>query len=890
MGVIFGYWLDKSLSERLCDYKKKIERLNFELEYPKIPPKTKEEIINDLKNFSQLSVEEIFSKLKTSNNGLSFKEIKKRLHQYSLNEISYEKKETWFTRLLSIIINPLVLLFLFIITVSLLTGDQKTALIVSTMVVLSIIIRFIQEEKAYNEAEKLKSLVKTRVAALRQNRFFEVDLKNICPGDIIKLSAGDIIPADVRLLESKDLYVNQSLLTGESLPVEKLDKEDKPNAHPLNLKNICLMGTNVETGYALAVVIQTGKNTYLGSLSQTIVGKKIKTDFDRGVDNFTFLMLRFMFFMVPTVFIVNALTKGNIFEAFLFGISIAVGLTPEMLPAIITLNLSRGSINMAKKKVIIKNLSSIQNLGSMNVLCTDKTGTLTLNKVTVIKYFDLQEKEEPLVLKFAFLNSFFQTGFKNLLDTAVVNYAVKKNQKQLVENFEKIDEIPFDFQRKRLSILVKNKKIKDNLLICKGATDQILKTCSYYEIKGKKFLLTKKDIEKIKNLEEKYAKQGYRIIAVSYKNLKKETKINEEGLHFLGLITLLDPPKQSAKTAISYLKNLGVEVKILTGDNEMVTNKISQEVEIKSKGIILGEEIEKMDDKTLEMIVEEKTIFARLLPHHKKRIVEALRKKHVVGFLGDGINDAPSLRVSDVGISVDQAVDIAKESADVILLETDLEVLTKGVMEGRKTFGNIIKYIKMGASSNFGNMFSVLGASIFLPFLPMRPVQILTNNLLYDISQVAIPFDNVDKEYIKKPRKWNIDDIKRFMIYLGPVSSVFDYTTYLIMLFIFNTWKNPSLFQTGWFLESLLTQTLIIHVIRSRKMPFLQTWAHPFLTFTTVVICSIGIFLVNSPFASLFGFVKLPLLYYPILLLIISGYILLAQLVKTFYIKKFGYQ
>ncbi len=889
MGIISGYWLGKSLTERLEDYQKEIEKLNFELENPKIPPKTKEEIIDDLKKVSQLSIEKIFSNLKTSQKGLSFKEVKKRLHQYGLNEIAYEKKETWYTRLFSIIINPLVLLFLFIITVSLLTGDQKTAIIVSAMVILSIIIRFIQEEKAYNEAEKLKSLVKTRVTVFRQNRFFEVDLKNICPGDIIKLSAGDIIPADVRLIESKDLYVNQSLLTGESLPVEKLDKEKNPNAHPLNLKNICLMGTNVETGYALAVVVQTGKNTYLGSLSQTIAGKKIKTDFDRGVDNFTFLMLRFMLFMVPTVFIVNSLTKGNIFEAFLFGISIAVGLTPEMLPAIITLNLSRGSINMAKKKVIIKNLSSIQNLGSMDVLCTDKTGTLTLNKVTVIKYFNINEKEEPLVLKLAFLNSFFQTGFKNLLDTAVVDYAVKKNQKEIINNFEKLDEVPFDFQRKRLSILMKDKKTKDNLLICKGSTDQILKTCSFYEINGKKFPLNDKEIKKIKDLEKKYATQGFRIIAVAYKNLKKETKINEEGLQFLGLITLLDPPKQSAKNAIFHLKNLGIEVKILTGDNELVTNKIAQEVEIKNKGTILGDEIEKMDEATLQKVVEEKTIFARLLPHHKKRIVEALRKKHVVGFLGDGINDAPSLRVSDVGVSVDQAVDIAKESADIILLETDLEVLAKGVMEGRKTFGNIIKYIKMGASSNFGNMFSVLGASIFLPFLPMRPVQILTNNLLYDISQIAIPFDNVDKEYIQKPRKWNIDDIKRFMIYLGPVSSAFDYVTYFVMLYLFNSWKNPALFQTGWFLESLLTQTLIIHVIRSKKMPFFQTWAHPFLTITTVVVCSIGIFLVNSPIAFLFGFAKLPLTYYPVLFSIILSYVLLAQAVKTFYIKKFGY-
>jgi Mg2+-importing ATPase len=891
MSVIFGFWLGKSLGERIDEYNQYIKRAEFEKKNPKEPPKNKNQIINDLQRFSSLTKEEIFSNLETDDLGLNDKKVKIRLHVYGKNELEYKKKKKWYETLLHILINPLIILFFFIIVVSLFTQDYQTSFIISLMVFISLIIRFIQETKAYNEAEKLMSLVKTTATVIRNGKKKEVDLINICPGDIVYLSAGDLIPADLRIIESKDLYVNQSFLTGESLPVEKNHlPETNTNIYPSNLKNICLMGTNVESGYAIGVVIHTGKNTYLNTLTKDIAGTRPETAFDKGIENFTYLMIKFMFFMVPTVFLVNGITKGNWFEAFLFGISIAVGLTPEMLPAIVTLNLSKGAINMAKKKTIVKNLNSIQNFGAMDVLCTDKTGTLTLNKVTVIKYFNVLEEKDDKIIDFAFINSFFQTGFKNLIDTSLVDYQKKIKRDNIYKDYKKIDEVPFDFKRKRLSIIVENKN-KERILICKGAVEEVLSICSRFEIGGRDKKIDKKIIYKIKELNNQYSNEGYRLIAVAYKKIDANNNSNnlEKDLVFIGLVCLLDPPKQSAHEAIEKLKNLGVEIKILTGDNELVTKRIAQEVKINNNEVILGAQIEQMDQKTLEEVVEKNTIFAKLLPHHKKRVVEALRKKHIVGFLGDGINDAPSLRVSDIGISVDGAVDVAKESADIILLENNLKILADGVIEGRKIFGNILKYLRMGASSNFGNMFSVLGASIFLPFLPMKPIQILTNNLLYDVSQLAIPFDNVDKDYIQKPRKWKIDDIRRFIIYIGPVSSIFDYATYFVMLFIFNSFSNPSLFQTGWFVESLLTQTLIIHVIRSKGLPFIKSRAHPLLILTTIIISLIGIFLVNSPFAPLFGFTTLPLLYWPILVGILISYILLTQLVKIYYIKKFGW-
>jgi len=896
MGSIYGWILTgKPLAQRLEEYKKRVRMLDYELKNPKIPPKSKEEIRETLIQASLANNNDLLDQFNTSMNGLSSGEVKKRLFQYGLNEIATEKRPHWIIRLSRIIANPLILLLVFIIVVSILTQDYKTTTVISIMVLVSVVLRFYQETKAYNSAESLKSMVKTTCTVIREGKRKEIELKKVVPGDIIELSAGDIIPADVRILESKELYINQSLLTGEALPVEKhatSQIKDK-NISLFELKNICFMGTNVESGHAIALVLQTGRSTYFGSIVKGISGRKAQTSFDKGIEKFTWLMITFMAVMAPTVFLINGLAKGNWYEAFMFAISIAVGLTPEMLPAIVTVNLSQGSINMAKKKVITKQLDSIQNLGAMNVVCTDKTGTLTLNKIVLIDNVNVLGQPDDQILHFAFINSYFQTGYKNLLDTAILKHAKKNNFDNIVKDFHKIDELPFDFKRKRLSIIVENER-HEKILICKGAVDEVLNICNYYHLDKKEHLLDVKIKEKIQQMNEKFSKEGFRVMAVAYRQINGKYEQNiaqyENNLVFSGLMTFLDPPKVTAKETIKELKKLGVEVKILTGDNELITNKIANDVGIAVKGILLGKEIEKMDDQTLQKQAEQTTIFAKLSPEDKRRIVEALkRSNHVVGFIGDGINDAPALRAADVGISVDGAVDIAKESADIILLEPSLKVLADGVVEGRKVFGNITKYIKMGASSNFGNMFSVLGASIFLPFLPMTPSQILLNSLLYDISQTAIPLDNVDREFIEKPRKWQVKDIGRFILFIGPISSIFDYTTYFMMLFVFHAWNNPPLFQTGWFVESLVTQTMIIHVIRSKKMPFFQTWASLPLVLSTITVVATGIFITLSPFAYFFGFVRLPALYWPLLIATLLSYITLTQLVKTVYIKKFGY-
>lgn len=895
MGLVPKYVVGKSLSERIGEYEKKIREIEYEEKNPKVRPKSKQEISDNLIKVSAEDNDNILRQLNSSLGGLSYHQIKKRLFQNGPNEIESEKREHWIIRLFKIFTNPLVVLLLFIILVSILTKDYRTVTVISIMVLISVFLKFFQENQAYNSAESLRSMVKTTCTVIRNFKKKEIDLSRVVPGDIIDLTAGDIVPADLRILESKELFVNQSLLTGEALPAEKhaiyLAKEKNTNV--LELQNICFMGTNVESGHAIAIVLATGINTYFGGLAGSIAGERVESSFDRGINKFTWLMIGFMAVMVPIVFFINGLTKGDWLQAFLFGISIAVGLTPEMLPAIVTVNLSKGAVTMAKKKVIVKRLSAIQNFGAMNIVCTDKTGTLTLNKIVLIDNLNILGKSDRQVLHFAYINSHYQTGFKNLLDGAVINHA-KNNQINNIDlNYKKIDELPFDFKRKRISVVVEDKE-KEKILICKGAVEEVLDICNHYELDNKEYPLDEKSIAKIKEMNVDFGKKGFRVIAVAHQHVNGTYNQNageyEKNLVFSGIMTFLDPPKESAIEAIKKLEKYGIEVKVLTGDNELVTNKIATDVGINIKGTLLGNEIEKMSDVNLQQAVKNTTIFAKLSPDHKRRIVEAIKKSNnVVGFLGDGINDAPALRAADVGVSVDGAVDIAKESADLILLESSLNVLADGVAEGRKVFGNITKYIKMGASSNFGNMFSVIGASIFLPFLPMTASQILVNNLLYDISQTAIPLDNVDKEYIEKPRKWEIKDIGRFMLFIGPISSIFDYTTYFIMLFVFHAWKNPALFQTGWFVESLMTQTMIVHVIRSKKMPFFQTWASLPLIITTFTIVATGIFLTFSPFASFFSFVRLPGLYWPLLGLMLFCYIILTQLIKTWYIKKFGY-
>jgi Mg2+-importing ATPase len=858
--------------------------------------RSKEEIAAGLLSAAKKEPEKLLQELGTSENGLTHKEaVWRREEKFGPNEIVHEERAHWVLRLLLTFKNPLTLLLLLLVLISYVTGDIRSVIVIFSMVLISVLLQFIQEEQAYNAADKLRSLVKTTCAVIRGGRQREVDIAEVVPGDIVALSAGDIVPADLRILQSKDLFINQSLLTGEALPVEKhAFLEGHPADNPLELINVCYSGTNVETGSGLCVAIDTGSNTYFGSLAKTISGVRGKTSFDKGIDRFTWLMIRFMGTMVPIVFLVNGLTKGTWWEAFLFAISVAVGLTPEMLPAIVAINLSQGAVKLSRKKVIVKRLNSIQNFGAMDVLCTDKTGTLTQNNIVLIKHVNIDNEEDEDVFRHAYWNSVHQSGFRNLLDSAILKHSRLKNYEKMEHlASEKIDEIPFDFKRKRLSIILDDRD-KKRLLVCKGAVEEVLSVCHSYSVHHSTHELTPEIAKKITLLNEEYAREGFRVIAIAYKHVAERKKrysvADESHLTFLGLMTFLDPPKESTAPAIRKLEKLGIAMKVLTGDNELVTKKICSEVGLPSDKYLLGSQIEKMSAEELGRQVEDTVIFAKLSPDDKKRIVISLQKNgHAVGFLGDGINDAPALRTADVGVSVDGAVDIAKESADIILLEKSLTVLADGVEGGRRVFANIMKYIKMGSSSNFGNMFSVLGASMFLPFLPMTPIQVLSNNLLYDISQLGIPTDHVDRDYVEKPRQWRIDQVQRFMLFIGPISSVFDYATFFLMLFVFKAWHNPALFQTGWFVESLLSQTLIVHMIRSPRLAFIQTRASAAMMLTTFSVMAIGILIVFSPLAPVLGFVRLPAAYWAYLLVILLGYVVLTQAVKMWYIRKYGF-
>jgi Mg2+-importing ATPase len=637
-------------------------------------------------------------------------------------------------------------------------------------------------------------------------------------------------------------------------------------------------------------VLETGFKTYLGKMAKLIVAPPVQTSFDKGVSQFTWLMIRFMLVMVPLVFLINGITKHNWADAFFFALAVAVGLTPEMLPMIVTVCLSRGAISMSKKKVIVKRLNSIQNLGAMDVLCTDKTGTLTLDHVILERHCDVVQHEDEEVLLFAYLNSHFQTGLKNVLDRAIIRFG-EHNGSFSVSEFLKVDEIPFDFARRVMSVVVKTPD-GQHRLICKGAPEAIFDRCTQFELEGKLYPVDPLLIQDLKEEYDSLSADGFRVLAIAYGDFGSRatfSRNDERDLILKGYVAFLDPPKETATPAIKVLNQHGVSVKVLTGDNELVSRKICSEVGIPTDHVLLGRQVAAMSDAELAEAADRATLFARLSPADKERIVRALQsKKHVVGFMGDGINDAPALRAADVGISVDSAVDIAKEAADMILLEKSLMVLEEGVLDGRKVFANILKYIRMGASSNFGNMFSVLGASAFVPFLPMEPIQILMNNLLYDFSQVPIPADNVDPEQVAKPRPWHIGEIARYILFIGPCSSVFDYTTYFMMLYLFGCWDpaNKSLFQTGWFVESLLTQTLIIHVIRTNRIPFLQSWASWPLVVTTAVIMMIGVWLPISPLGPWLGLTPLPSLYWPLVVLTLLSYVFLTQMVKMWLLRK----
>lgn len=823
--------------------------------------------------------------------GLTDEEAVKRLNKYGANDINKEKKSSLIKKFFNNIKNPLVILLGVLALTSYITGDKKSTIIMIAMVFLGVILKFIQETKADNSAQKLKDMVTTKATVIRNGYEKEIFFEELVPGDIIHLSAGDMIPADVRIIYSKDLFVNQSSLTGESIPVEKeskvgIFKEDLQNP------NLCFMGTNVESGTAIVEILNTGYNTYLGQVSKTLTKKRELTSFDKGINNFTILMIKMIFIMAPIVFFANGFSKGDWGSAFLFAIAVAVGLTPEMLPMIVTVNLSKGALSMSKKKVIVKKLNAIQNFGAMNILCTDKTGTITCGKVKLEKCVDIYGDKSERVLKYAFINSFYQTGLKNVMDNAILEYKKKNGflDKEKIR-YIKVDELPFDFKRKRMSVVVRNEDQKD-ILICKGAVEEILSLSEYYEIDKEIKYFTQESKQKFENISKNLNKSGFRVIAVAYKKIKDkkdEYEVNDEKqLVFLGYMAFLDPPKETSREAIEKFKKYNVDIKVLTGDNEIVTKKICKDVNLPVDRILLGKDIDQMSDEKLAIEAEKTNVFAKLSPLHKERIIKVLKaREHVVGFMGDGINDSPALKAADVGISVDGAVDIAKECSDIILLENNLLVLEEGVIEGRRIFANIIKYIKMTASSNFGNMFSVLGSSIILPFLPMLPLQVLINNLLYDISQSAIPTDNVDNEWLTKPRKWQVNNIRKYIMSIGPISSIFDYITYFVLWFMFKGFNNPAMFQTGWFLESLLTQTLIIHVIRTNKIPFIESRASNPLIMTTILMIFIGVTLINSPLGGELGFVKLPLIYYPILICILIGYVFLTQFIKERYVKKF---
>ena len=879
-------------------------------------------ITSNLIRYAYASEVSLYKDFDSDAKGLSEFQVEEKREIYGFNQVEQEKKLTWYRHLWQCYKNPFNLLLTVLALISYFTGDMRATTVIGTMVVISTFLRFVQERRSNNAADKLKEMVSTSATVYRIDKektdpeyenhvrmnlhdsitrinTIEVPIKDLVPGDIIALSAGDMFPADVRVLQSKDLFVSQAALTGESMPLEKFSQPQKPDMKDaLELENIGFMGTNVVSGTATAIVVTTGKNTLFGSLAQKVVSQEyIETSFQKGINRVSMMLIYFMLVMTPIVLLINGFTKHDWLQAALFSLSIAVGLTPEMLPMIVTSTLAKGAVIMSRKKVIVKRLDAIQNFGAMDILCTDKTGTLTQDKICLEKHTDIFGEDFDDVLEYAYLNSYYQTGLKNLLDVAVLEQANFGDIPDLMKKVKKIDEVPFDFQRRRMSVVVTD-DIEHHTLICKGAVEEMLSCCSGAYHNMEVLPLTDELLEELKTVTAKLNADGLRVVAVAVKHYSETKKdiysvSDEYNMILVGYIAFLDPPKETTGPALKALNRHGIAVKILTGDNELVTAKVCREVGLSVEGMLLGSEIDKFSDAELAKIAEDTTVFAKLSPAHKERIVSVLHDNgHVVGFMGDGINDAAALRVADIGISVDSAVDIAKEAADIILLEKSLMVLENGVEEGRKTFANMLKYIKITASSNFGNVFSVLIASAFLPFEPMLPIHLLIQNLLYDISQIVIPFDNVDKEFIAKPQKWNPKGLLSFMVFFGPLSSIFDVITFMVMWNVYhaNTIASATLFQSGWFIEGLLTQTLIVHMIRTRKIPFLQSRAAWSLIVMTLVIVSVGIFLPMGPWASYVNMTSVPVSYFGWVFVIIIGYMVLVQLMKGFYERKFGWQ
>ena len=831
------------------------------------------------------SIDSLYRELKTQNLGLSQDEAEQRIKVYGLNEPARKKKRSILKEILSKFLNPLVLVLIIIGFFSLYFGEKVEALLVLAMVLLSVFLSFIQEYRSGQAAENLAKMVSTQCTVLRGGEKKEINIKEVVPGDVIELHAGDMIPADLRIISCKDLFLNQSSLTGESFPIEKFSETAEVKTGSLATQShIAFMGSSVVSGSSLALVVKTGSQTQFGQIAGRLNSAHSQTSFERGLDKFVWMMIRFMMVMVVLIFVINIFSKGSLVQALLFSLAVAVGLTPEMLPMIVAVNLSKGALAMSKKKVIVKKLNAIQNLGAMDILCTDKTGTLTLDQVVLERHCDVVGNDDKAVLRLAYLNSFHQTGLKNLLDKAVM-----KHEDVADTSVKKVDEIPFDFSRRLMSVVVDmNGK---NRIISKGAPEEIFKRCTHYELDNGIYEMEPLVLSDLKEEYDKLSADGFRVLAVSYRDVDAKSaysKDDEKQMILKGYLAFLDPPKAGAKATLEELKRLRITVVVLTGDNELVTRKICSEVGLDVQSVVTGDTLENLKDAQLQELVKTKTVFARLNPLQKERVVRAFHaNNHIVGFLGDGINDAPSLKAADVGISVDNAVDIAKESADIILLEKDLSVLEEGVMEGRRTCGNTLKYVRMGSSSNFGNMISMTGASLFLPFLPMTPIQILLNNLLYDFSQVALPSDHVDPEYLEKPRPWDIAAIRKFMMVFGPVSAVFDFLTFTVLFYFFKS--SPILFHTGWFLESLATQTIVIHIIRTSKIPFVESRPSLGLFLMTIFIIGVGFLLPFLPIAGSIGFERPPLALIGVILFIIACYVLTAQTVKAWYVKKNEY-
>ncbi len=829
----------------------------------------------------RIPLADLFGQLQSSEHGLTSEDASKRLAEFGPNEPAKVQHTTGIKQFLLLFANPLVIILLIASAVSIFLGDIINASIIVTMVLLGIILNFVQTYRSQQVIERLRAGVAPTAMVLRDGTWIELARRQVVPGDVIRLAAGDLVPADGRLLQTTDLHVQQAALTGESMPVEKSASETEATSLGLtDAYDSVFLGTSVVSGTGIALITATGHKTTFGDIAARLQQRPPETEFERGLRGFGLLIMETVFFLVLFVFIVSAAFKHNFFESILFAIALAVGLTPEFLPMITTVTLAQGASRMAKQKVIVKHLESIQNFGSIDVLCSDKTGTLTSGETKLHQHLDLLDASSERVLLFSYLNSFYETGIKSPLDAAILQHEPLD-----ISAYSKLAEIPFDFERRRLSVIVQHNE--ERLLITKGAPESVIAVCSAYEINGERKVLDAESRARYATSYQHLSAQGFRILAIAYRSLPQQAsyrRTDEQDLILLGFLTFADPPLTDVAEVLQALKRDGVQVKILTGDNELVTRYVCSQVGLDGGRIILGSEMEHMSDAALAHIVEQTHIFARVSPAQKNRIILALKSRHhVVGYIGDGINDAPSLHTADVGISVSSAVDVAKDAASIILLEHSLKVLHNGIIEGRKAFGNVIKYLLMGTSSNFGNMFSMAGAFAFLPFLPMLPTQILLNNFLYDLAQITIPTDNVDPTFIQKPQRWNIKLIRDFMIFIGPISSIYDFLTFFILLAVFHA--SATLFHTGWFVESLATQTLVLFVIRTASNPLRSRPSIP-LTITTLTIVAVGIILPFTPLAGPLGFMPLPALYYLFLAGMTITYLLLVQLVKHYLMKR----